>query len=254
MLKRFLLQTVCALTLSYPSLAQSEPQTEEIVKESDEIGTAAIKAGTPLRRMHNYLRNSSRLHFETSFRVSSPTSALRLQGKALFFIQQPDSFRVEVSTNKRTTVYVSDGDTLSIYRPNEKKFVRLPADKSILGTMYLATGLLKIQARMIDFFWTVDYITIGYSEGRITPGASEKVGGKKCDRFTVKHFEDIFDVWLEESNIPLPCRLVSKRTDGTSLTSQANEFTWMDSQSFGAETFQFSPPEGAKEVELSDLD
>jgi len=254
MLKKFLLQTVCALTLSYPSLAQSELQTEEIVKKSDEIGTTAIKAGTPLRRMHNYLRNSSRLHFETSFRVSSPTSAHRVQGTALFFIQQPHSFRVEVSSNKRTTLYVSDGDTLSIYRPGERKFVRLPADKSILGTMYLATGLLKIQARMIDFFWTVDYMTIGASEGRVTSAGSEIVGGKKCDRFTVERFEDIFDVWLEENSIPLPCRLVSKRTDGTSLTSQANEFKWMDSQSFRAETFQFSPPEGTKEVELSDLE
>lgn len=253
MLKRWTIQVIWALLFSFSSFAQVDPQPQEISEVGDDIGDAVLNAGTPLRSMHDYLRDSPQLHFMTAFRVSSPTSALRSQGTAEFFIRQPNSFRVEVSSTRRKTVYISDGATLTIYRPNERKFVQVSADDSILGTMYLATGLLRIQARMIDFFWTIDYLTIGYSEGKITPMGSEKIGKLECDRFKVQRFEDTWEVWLEKNGTPLPCKLISQRTDGTRLTSQVNEFTWMDNKAFDAETFAFSPPEGSKKVQLSDL-
>ena len=152
MLKRWTIQVIWALLFSFSSFAQVDPQPQEISEVGDDIGDAVLNAGTPLRSMHDYLRDSPQLHFMTAFRVSSPTSALRSQGTAEFFIRQPNSFRVEVSSTRRKTVYISDGATLTIYRPNERKFVQVSADDSILGTMYLATGLLRIQARMIDFF------------------------------------------------------------------------------------------------------
>lgn len=252
MFKRFLSHTLCALTFTSASLAQSDLQIEKMTK-GKEIESASSEAEVTLRRMHDYLRNSSKLQFQTSFRVSSETRGPSLRGTAQFFIQRPNSFRVEVSSNGRSTLYVSDGDILTIYRPDEGKFAQLPARDSIVGTMYLATSLLTIQARMIDFFWTIDYMTIGNSEVRVTPAGTGKIGSRECDRFTVERFEDTWDVWLEKGKIPVPCKLVSKRTDGTSLNSQVNEFKWMDNPAFAPETFKFSPPAGSKEVEISDL-
>ena len=116
--------------------------------------------------------------------------------------------------------------------------------------MYLVAGLLNIQARFIDFLSTVDY----GRDVRIALGRTEFIGNKQCRRISVARFEDDWEVWLEQVEIPLPCKLLSRRTDGSAHTIQTNVFRWKASPIFPPELFAFSAPKGCRKVEVSEID
>jgi len=213
-----------------------------------------VDAVATLKRMHDYLRNATDLEFRTTISGRGDAEGSRNQGRVHFQIRQPNLFRVEAVVNGRTTVYVSDGKTLTVFRPQNGKYMQIPARDTIIGTMYGATGILAQQARLVDFFWTVDYLATVAEDVRVSDtGAAAMIGGKQCKRFSVKRLEDSWEVWLAQSDPPLPCRLISRRRD-TSGHVQSNEFEWVSSPNFDDKTFVFTPPAGARKVEDYELD
>ena len=240
MILRLCTHVALALLLSAASFAQDEP-------------AAPSEAEATLMRMRDYIRDNPTLQFQTTFHSTGELRGAGSKGTARFYIRRPNSFRIEMTSNKRSTTSVSDGKTLTIFRPGQHKYAQLPAKDSILGTMYLAAGLMVIQARMIDFFWTVDFSASRGTSVTIAATGPQTIGTRKCDGFTVERFEDKWEVWLETSGIPLPCKLVSRRLDGSGHTSQTNTFVWEVDQIPPPETFDFSPPKGSKEVGISEI-
>ncbi|HEU5445222.1 MAG TPA: DUF2092 domain-containing protein [Pseudolabrys sp.] len=138
-----------------PSLALGDTGTT--IESSEEILGPLPEAMASLKRMRDYLVNTADFEFESDFTVTSDFLGLNDAGTAHFFIRQPDRFRVELVSRSGRQVFVSNGQTLTLYRPDEGKFAQLKARDSVVSTMYLVAGLLNIQARFIDFLWTVDY-------------------------------------------------------------------------------------------------
>jgi hypothetical protein len=118
--------------------------------------------------------------------------------------------------------------------------------------MYAAAGILAAQARVLDFFWTVDYASIS-EEVRVSAIKATIVGNRKCNGFSVERFEDRWEVWLEATGVPMPCKLISRRKDGSALTVQSNEFKWVMTPNYSAKTFEFSAPQGTNKVDIIDL-
>lgn len=223
---------------TYPS---AELQTEQTYGDA--------RRDSRLKRMSDYLAGNPAIEFETSFVGSGDLPALGRAGNARFIIGNPDKFRVELTSSKGEFIFVSDGTTLTIYRPGAHKFARVGARDSIVGTMYLAIGLLGGQARLIDFLWTVqdgDRVSLENQDTATT--------GTTCDRMKVRRFEDEWDVWLERSDVPLPCKIVSRRTDAHDRLVQTNVFRWKRDPAIAPDTFSFSPPQGSREVGASELE
>lgn len=231
MLCRMLFYHVFVLMIACPSFAQGD-------------------ARAVLKQMHDHLINSSRLEFESSVHVASDVLGVSRRGTTHFIIQQPNRFRVEASSNNKTFIFVSDGNVLTLYRPEARKFAQVHARKSIIGTMYLAAGLLNIEARLLDFLWTVNY----GDDVSVSASGSGSVRGRECSRFNVDRFEDKWEVWLDKTGVPLPCKLVSRRTDGNARVVQTNELSWKANPVFSTETFDFTPPKGSRKVDVSDLE
>jgi outer membrane lipoprotein-sorting protein len=234
-----ILATVC------PSGIADGPKTSAAFAQE----AAANNAKASLTGMRDYLVNAATLEFTTEFTVTSDLSSQNRRGSARFSIRRPGSFRVEVNSNAGAFVFISNGETLTLYRPREGKYAEVPARRSILATMYLASGLLTFEARVLDFLWTVDF----GEDVKFSAGRTETIKGRQCRRFTVERFEDKWDVWLQ-ANPPLPCRLVSRRTDGSAQTVQTNDFTWTTLPALPPELFSFSPPQGSRKVEVSELE
>jgi len=201
-----------------------------------------------LMEMRDFLHNAADLEFDTSFSISGIG-----QGTSHYRIRQPNLFHVEIESKNKAYTFISDGKALIIYRPKGRRFAQIPARDSIVGTMYAASGILAAQARVLDFFWTVDYASISGGEVRFSATQAATVGNRKCNGFIVERFEDKWEVWLETSGVPLPCKLVSRRRDGSSLTVQSNEFKWITAPKLSSETFEFTPPPNSKRVDISDV-
>ena len=201
-----------------------------------------------LRTMHGYLKTND-LAFRSQFSTNDKVLGGSRSGIAEFSVRGANLFRVNISGGGRSELFVSDGKVLWVYRSASRKFVKFAAKDSVLGTMYAATGLMFMPTRILDAFWTVDYLETVEEDVSIKPLSDAKVSGRDCRGVRVVRFEDMFDFWLDPAAPNLPCKLVSRRSDGSSEAVTTHVFTWNTKPDFPAATFQFSPPKGAREAD-----
>src|SRR5262245_38585584 len=95
-------------------LAQSDPPPATV---------AQAKPAAVFGYLREYL-DTSPLDFRISFVVDGLT---RRRGWIQFFVQRPNSFRIESVMGGVSYVTVSDGQVMTIYVPKNKKFAQFPA-------------------------------------------------------------------------------------------------------------------------------
>lgn len=242
--------SLCALFGVGVSLAAAE---EGPVLGSSQDEARLDEASDALLAMHTWVKNTDALDLKTSYAISDPVLGLSSRGTVHFRIQRPGSFRVDVVSGGKREVFISDGELFTIYRPQKNIYAQLEADDTILGTMFKAIGGLTLQAKLIEFFWTVDYLSVGAEDIKVTAGGSIEIRGTACRKYEVARGAEGWDVWIAQGEAPFPCRLISRTTDQSASTAQTNELSWTLKPAFSAETFVFKPPANAKAVPLSGL-
>lgn len=211
--------------------------------------TFSAKADEPravkeLRAMHANLIDAGELDFVTRFEGTNATLGKSYRGQARFMVRKPNLLRVTATTSRGSFVIVSNGKVLTIHQPKKRRYRQMPARDSIVGNLYLVAGLIGFEIRMIDFFWTVDYLAARLDYGEVKAGKSRKFGEKDCDGYALARDQDRWEVWIDRSPQRWPCHLVSRRVDGNSALTQTNAFTWQLSPALSPGSFEFEAPKG----------
>lgn len=219
---------------------------------SERANTAASESEAALRQMHEHLIAANDLEFTTQFSIVNKTLGRNQSGTVHYILRKPNQLRVTAKLGNERIVVVSDGETLSIDESHKRKYRQVPADDTILGSLYRSAGLAGVQVRMIDFFWSVDYLADIGGAAWLKKLSPQTLGSKTCDGFNIQNSDDNWSVWLERSDNRLPCRLISKKKDGDALTTQTNTFNWKANPTITADTFKFVAPKGHTKVELGE--
>lgn len=229
------------------SIAQSaEPQSAGQQAKADD--TRAV-----FKRLDDYLRSSD-VQFRTSY-DSRNTSLGPSQGAARFFVARPNLLRVELSGAGFSYLIVSDGNVFTIYDEKKRRYAQLPAPEKPIQAVNLFTGLAVFEAQVLRFLGTVGDVANGNPSVRINVGGSERVQNTQCNRYSIGNTSDRYsekwEVWLENNNIPLPCKTVVTSEDKGSV--QTNLYDWTNGRS-QPDTYTFKPPAGSTKVNIGDLD
>ena len=243
-LGRWSLLLVVASQLGAALTFTIEPAISQERRTAPSSGIAASEATDTLTRLHEHIRNSAVLNFEVGITVSSSVSGGRTQATAAFLVRKPNMFRVEVAVKGRSYVILSDGTLVTLSRPTNNTFAQYPTSASLLGTMYTVAGLTNLSGRMLDFFWAVN----SGLDTKVSAIPSLQVGGRQCAGIRVVRFEETFDVWVETKGDPLPCRLQSRRTDGSAVSVNTYIFKWIPTSNIAADAFGFMPSKGSRQV------
>lgn len=239
--------TLFYLLVVWMSVTSCLAQTQTPSSTPSETDPAVI-----FGRLRDYLDNNP-LDFKTSFVVGGDAP---FRGSMQFFIQRPNLFRVESTIAHRSYVIVSDGQVMTIYVPKDKKFAQLPAPARPASALRIGAGLMGLESKVLEFIDVVDDIAAGRKDLRVSAAGSETIAGKQCDGFTVVDatvaVTNTWKVWLQKSQIPLPCKLETRSSDF--LSTQTNEFSWKQpAPAFARDTFVFTPPPGGENVSVGDL-
>lgn len=235
------------LVSQLPTLAWAQGTstiTDALAKERAALKAIATKTG--LKAMHANLKAARELEFTTTFKIVDRVIGTSRSGTVKYQLRQPNLLRVTVTSGKQNLVVVSDGQVLVIHKRNQRKYRESRAKDSIVGSLYTVAGLVGVQPRMIDFFWSVDYLATLGGFPKITSTGPRKIGSKTCDGVRLVYKEDEWNVWLERSERRFPCRLISRRKDGSAFTTQTNTFIWPKKRQIADSEFQFRPPRGHK--------
>jgi hypothetical protein len=189
--------------------------------------------------------------FQTSFSSRSNTRAVK--GSVHFLIQQPNLFRIDATTGKVAYTLVSDGQVMTIYSPASKKYVELQAPESAGRGLGLIAGLSSVQSQLLRLVYVVEEVAKGSDRFKVTTAGADKIGDQECDRYAIEEktderYSERWDVWLQKSDVPLPCKFSVVSSDGSADDVQTNSFAWK-TPDVSSNTFKFVPPADSAKVE-----
>lgn len=220
------------------------------------LGTAAgeaqtsSSADTAFKKLADYLQ-SNPLDFQTTFDAKSGGNEL-YRGKGHFLLRRPNQLHAEITLGGNVYWIISDGTVLTIYDVQQRKYSQTPSPATLSAAFGFFTGEIGIDSQVLNFMEIVDDAVSGSSSFKVTSAGSGTIDGKNCDQFAVASAsgDDTWQAWLEKGDKPLLCRLIYKSVDGP---AQTNTFAWKSPAAISAESFTFSPPAGAKKVDIGDL-
>lgn len=140
---------------------------------------------------------------------------------------------------------------MTIYNPQEQKFGEVLAPATPAEGLNLLAGLTAVQSQIIGLVDVIRDVAAGNMQA--TAAGASTVGDRQCDRFTVVQSDDMssdkWDVWLEQQDVPLPCKFVVNSSGGLTRDVQTNGFSWKLNPALSSEAFKFVPPDGSKMVQ-----
>jgi outer membrane lipoprotein-sorting protein len=194
---------------------------------------------------------SNSLEFQTSYAVVSET---RAGGSVHFQIKRPNLFRIEGTAGRENYVLVSDGKSMIIYNAGEGRYTEVPAPASAADGLGLLVGLASTQSQLLGLVGVIREVSSGDAGTRVASAGADQVDGRQCKRFSIVRNADSWwpenwEVWLEDEDLPLPCKFKVTTTDSLARDVQTNQFAWRADPAFTDETFQFTPPKDSVKVD-----
>jgi hypothetical protein len=251
-MRHVVLSSLLVVIFSSFGCPAQEMSAETAAPSETKVEAVASTPEAALKRMHDYLISAKDIEVTSDFSSVDKALGTTTRGSVHYVFRKPNLLRVTANLKRGRAIAVSDGELLTLHMPGARKYRRSPAPEDTLAGLYRAAGVLGVPTRMFDFFWSVDYLAETDAPAKLTKLKPQKIRGKTCDGYNVKYGDDDWTVWLERSEPPLPCRLISRRKDTSALTVQTNNFDWKVTPKIDARTFQFTPPKGHKEVGIGE--
>jgi hypothetical protein len=242
--------------------AGGEAASEEASKEAAEEAAieATIEAYTDevkglLKQSADFLAAQSSF----GFRAHLGFDAVQLNGQKLEFgatrkvtLRRPDRLRVEATQRDgdRRTIFF-DGEQIAIDLPEENAYVAVKKPGTLDAAIGYLVDDLDTPAPLHDFLSSNFYDGV---EDKILVGfyvEEAAVGERRCHHLAFRSSEVDVQIWIEDGERPLPCRLVItyKQEEG-SPQFWAQFHDWDLSPKTPDRLFEYEPPEGAERLAL----
>jgi hypothetical protein len=165
--------------------------------------------------------------------------------------QRPNKLRAERTGDLVNQVFVYDGKSLTLHNPQDKAYAQVAAPDTLESMLEFARTKLDIVAPAGDLLNknAYDILLDGVTDGFVVGKAV--IEGVRCDHLAFRAPHVDLQVWVQEGAQPLPRKLVITTRDLPNAPQFAVTMTkWNLKPTFGAQTFTFTPPAGAKKVDF----
>jgi hypothetical protein len=165
--------------------------------------------------------------------------------------QRPNKLRAERTGDLVQQVFTYDGKSLTLFNPQDKVYAQVAAPDTLEGMIEFARTKLDIVAPAGDLLNknAYDILMDGVTDGFVVGKAV--IEGVRCDHLAFRAPHVDLQIWVQEGAQPLPRRLVITTRDLDNAPQFAVTITkWNLKPTFGAQTFAFNPPAGAKKVDF----
>lgn len=226
---------------------------EELIATAIQVDTEAAK--TVLKRSADFLAAQQKFSFtaQLSHDVLQPNGQkLQFGGVREITVRRPDRLRVESRTRQgeHRTLYF-DGEKISIDLPDDNAYISVSKPGTLDAAIDYLVVDLDTPAPLHDFlksnFYTdvADHIRSGYYVG------TDTLDDRTCSHLAFRLAEVDVQVWVDESDEPLPCGVViTYKREPESPQFRASFDDWDLSPKSSDRVFSFKPPSGAEQLSL----
>ena len=211
-----------------------------------------------LKRMTDYLGRLQRFSLDTENMLDDVlVSGEKIQNDftASLVLQRPNKLRAERTAYLFKQLFVYDGKTLTMYNPEDNYYAAAAAPDGIDGMLHFARDTLDIVPPVGDLVFTdaFDLLTASVTSGGVVGKAV--VGGVQCDHLFFSSPLVDWQIWIADGDRPLPYKYVlTTKDDPVHPQYIVLMSNWNIAPEVNDALFEFTPPQGVKEIEFIRMD
>ena len=229
-----------------PAASAQDPASQE---ESETNARALLKAMSDYLAAQTVISMSYDSVFEV---VTDEHEKLQLVTSGTVDLVRPDRIRTTRQSGFSNTEMVFDGTTLSFLGKGQNAYIQTEAPGTIDELIDALRDKFHRQLPGADLLMQNVYDALMTDVTSVKDLGSGVVNGVECDHLAFRAQDTDWQIWIAQGDKPYPCRYVitSKGVD------QAPQFTMeiREWNAGGAEgDFSFTPPAGAKRMDIADL-
>lgn len=223
-------------------LAQN--QEPEIDRQAEEL----------LQAMSNLLESAPGLTFrveETRDIVTSTGLPLQVSHIIEAVAQRPDKLWLNITGDVAERTFWDDGSTVTLFDRENNIFATRSAPGNLTETIDTMIDTYDVDLPMAELFVTglYDFLTKEIQEGYYV-GLST-VGVQACHQILVVENEIDWQIWIQDGEVPLPCKVVITYKNKEGVPSITENFThWNLNPVIPPNLFTADVPVGTEKVEF----
>jgi len=176
---------------------------------------------------------------------------IQFDHRARLLVQRPDRLRAERLGDLVDQLFFYDGQSLTLYNPDDKYYATLPAPGSIGEMLDFARDTLDIVAPAADLIYpdAYDLLMEGVESGFVV--GDSVVDGVRCTHLAFRAPQVDWQIWIQQQGDPLPRKLVITTRDVVNAPQFAVFMPeWDLSPGFDDGDFVFTPPSDALGIDF----
>jgi hypothetical protein len=175
---------------------------------------------------------------------------LQSNESATLTVQRPNRLRGEVRGDVRNRTFVYDGSVLSMYSPDDRAYVQVPAPDTLalLITRLLDAG---VELPLIDVLYSgaTGQLTEAVRTGLLV--GESTINGVVCDQLAFRQASIDWQIWVQQGELALPRKIVITTRHEVGDPQWQATLDWNLKPAIGRDTFEFKAPEGSVLVPFS---
>ncbi len=208
-----------------------------------------------LKRSADFLAAQESFSFQTDIAfdvVQANGQVLEFGGTRGYLMRRPDRLRIEsIDDDGGVKQLFFDGKSILIDMPNEDAYVEVEKPGTLYAAMDYLVEELGAPAPLEDFIsenfaaGPTDRIVTGFYVQRVM------LGGQICEHLAWRTQHVDVQLWVQEGNEPVPCRVVITYKKAEAHPQFAADFhLWNFAPDVVDELFVFTPPESAERLQV----
>jgi len=206
-----------------------------------------------LARMSAYLKTNTSFEVKLSTQrddVDDFGQILTFPGNTDYKVKLPNNFNIDFNDRYKDRELIYDGRSVTMYDPKTKYYTRFPAPATVRQTLDQAAEYYDVTVPLDDLFhWdegqdNQSALTSGHYVG------DETVNGQEAQHYAFRQPGVDWQIWIAKGDKPVPLRVVIVASEDPARPQFEANLDWNMAPEFAADTFTFTPPDGAKSIPI----
>ena len=245
---------VLALPLAFPlALAQTPPPppaAATAAPAANLVDAASIQA---LKDMGAQLQSLKRFRVTTELtgeRVLADGQKLSHSATANLDVERPNKLRAVMDSARSHRELFYDGKTVTLYQPAQKYYSTVEFSDNLGKLVDALEQRYNVQLPLQDLFlWGTPAAPLDKIESAMNAG-QDYIDEDLCDHYAFRQGKIDWQIWITADGKPLPRKLVITNRSDEARPQSVSMIDWNLKPAFKDAVFKFTPPNGAKKIDI----
>lgn len=234
----------------HPAITPPPPPKAAPAAPANLVDPASIQA---LKDMGAHLQSLKRFRVSTELtgeRVLADGQKLQHTATADMDVERPNKIRVVMDSARSHRELFYDGKTVTLYTPAQKYYSTVEFSEPLNKLIDALEQRYNVQLPLQDLFlWGTPGAPLDKIESAMNAG-QDFIDDDLCDHYAFRQGKIDWQIWITAGGKPLPRKLVITNRGDEARPQSVSLIDWNLKPTFKDTVFKFTPPKGAKKIEI----